>query len=227
MKGESSSDQDETQGYKRSTGVFLQDSDVKLRRKERVPKCCVVGDGGTGKTSMMMRYTLGKILSDYQPTCFENYTIDIKEGENTHQLSVLDTAGQETYDRLRTLAYSDTDVFVVCFSVYDSDSFENVKLKWIPEIRQFKPDTPFFIVGTHTDLRHSVVDITNDCVSTARGKKCAKKWRAVKYLECSSIDGTGLDEVFRLAYKTAVSPKKKRQTWKSFKDAVKRRTMIF
>lgn len=74
MKGESSSDQDETQGYKRSTGVFLQDSDVKLRRKERVPKCCVVGDGGTGKTSMMMRYTLGKILSDYQPTCFENYT---------------------------------------------------------------------------------------------------------------------------------------------------------
>lgn len=134
---------------------------------------------------------------------------------------------QETYDRLRTLAYSDTDVFVVCFSVYDSDSFENVKLKWIPEIRQFKPDTPFFIVGTHTDLRHSVVDITNDCVSTARGKKCAKKWGAVKYLECSSIDGTGLDEVFRLAYKTAVSPKKKRQTWKSFKDAVKRRTMIF
>lgn len=74
MKGESSSDQDETQGYKRSTGAFLQDSDVKLRRKERVPKCCVVGDGGTGKTSMMMRYTLGKILSDYQPTCFENYT---------------------------------------------------------------------------------------------------------------------------------------------------------
>lgn len=103
MKGESSSDQDETQGYKRSTGAFLQDSDVKLRRKERVPKCCVVGDGGTGKTSMMMRYTLGKILSDYQPTCFENYTIDIKEGENTHQLSVLDTAGQETY---RSSAYA-------------------------------------------------------------------------------------------------------------------------
>lgn len=130
-------------------------------------------------------------------------------------------------DRLRTLAYSDTDVFVVCFSVHDSDSLENVKLKWIPEIRQFKPDTPFFIVGTHTDLRHSVVDITNDCVSTAKGKKCAKKWGAVKYLECSSIDGTGLDEVFRLAYKTAVTPRKKRQTWKSFKDAVKRRTMIF
>lgn len=64
----------ESEEGKRSLGVFLQDSDVKLRRKERVPKCCVVGDGGTGKTSMMMRYTMGKIQSDYQPTCFENYT---------------------------------------------------------------------------------------------------------------------------------------------------------
>ncbi|XP_061174311.1 uncharacterized protein LOC133183367 [Saccostrea echinata] len=215
------------QEHKRSSSSSLQESEVKLRRKERVPKCCVVGDGGTGKTSMMMRYTLGKILSDYQPTCFENYTIDVRDGEDTHQLCVLDTAGQETYDRLRTLAYSDTDVFVVCFSVYDSDSFENVKQKWIPEIKQFKPDTPFFIVGTHTDLRHSVVDITDDCISTAKGKKCAKKWGAMKYLECSSIDGSGLDEVFQLAYSAAVSPKKKRQTWKSFKDAFKRRTMKF
>ncbi|XP_062566229.1 uncharacterized protein LOC134228579 [Saccostrea cucullata] len=215
------------QEHKRASSSSLQESEVKLRRKERVPKCCVVGDGGTGKTSMMMKYTLGKILSDYQPTCFENYTIDVRDGENTHQLCVLDTAGQETYDRLRTLAYSDTDVFVVCFSVYDSDSFENVKQKWIPEIKQFKPDTPFFIVGTHTDLRHSVVDITDDCISTSKGKKCAKKWGAIKYLECSSIDGSGLDEVFQLAYSATVSPKKKRQTWKNFKDAFRRRTMKF
>ena len=73
MKG-NFNDRGESEEGKRSLGVFLQDSDVKLRRKERVPKCCVVGDGGTGKTSMMMRYTMGKIQSDYQPTCFENYT---------------------------------------------------------------------------------------------------------------------------------------------------------
>lgn len=66
-------DRSEQQETKHSS-TSLQDSDVKLRRKERVPKCCVVGDGGTGKTSMMMRYTMGKMLSDYQPTCFETYT---------------------------------------------------------------------------------------------------------------------------------------------------------
>lgn len=31
--------------------------------------------------------------------------------------SLMDTAGQEDYDRLRPLAYPGTDVFMVCFSV--------------------------------------------------------------------------------------------------------------
>jgi len=36
-------------------------------------KCVVVGDGGVGKTSMMLRYNSGKILTDHQPTCFDSY----------------------------------------------------------------------------------------------------------------------------------------------------------
>jgi GTPase SAR1 family protein len=57
------------------SSTSMQDPGIKLRRKEpRIPKCCVVGDGGAGKTSMMMMYTLGKILTEYEPTCFENYT---------------------------------------------------------------------------------------------------------------------------------------------------------
>ena len=44
-------------------------------------------------------------------------------------------AGQEDYDRLRPLSYPQTDVFLVCFSVESPTSLENVKHKWIPEIR--------------------------------------------------------------------------------------------
>ena len=52
---------------------------------------------------------------------------------------LFDTAGQEDYDRLRPLSYPQTDVFLVCFSVVKPDSFENVKEKWIPEIRHHCP----------------------------------------------------------------------------------------
>ena len=47
---------------------------------------------------------------------------------------VFDTAGQEEYDKLRPMAYTDTDVFIVCFSMVDKDSLENILNKWAPEV---------------------------------------------------------------------------------------------
>jgi GTPase SAR1 family protein len=37
-------------------------------------KCVIVGDGGVGKTSLLMSYTSGGIMMDYIPTCFDCYT---------------------------------------------------------------------------------------------------------------------------------------------------------
>ena len=131
---------------------------------------------------------------------------------------------QETYDRLRTLSYFDTDVFIVCFSVEDPDSFENIKTKWIPEIRQYRPNTPFILVGTQTDLRGSVVDLTNECITYIQGKKAARKYDAETYLECSALEGQGLEAIFKRALTCAVSPKRKWHFWKSFRSAFKKKT---
>ena len=54
-------------------------------------------------------------------------------------LDILDTAGQEDYDRLRPLSYPQTDVFLVCFSIISPSSFENVRSKWHPEITHHAP----------------------------------------------------------------------------------------
>ena len=54
---------------------------------------------------------------------------------------------QEDYDRLRPLSYPQTDVFLLCFDVSSSCSFENVKTKWLEEITHFAPNVPILIVG--------------------------------------------------------------------------------
>ena len=57
-------------------------------------------------------------------------------------LNLWDTAGQQDYDRLRPLSYPQTDCFIVCYAVTSSNSFENVRTKWIPEVQFHCKDAP-------------------------------------------------------------------------------------
>lgn len=68
-------------------------------------------------------------------------------------LNLWDTVGQEEYDSLLTLYYFQTIIFVICFSISSSLSYENMRHKWHPEVCYHCPDLPILLVGTKKDLR--------------------------------------------------------------------------
>lgn len=70
-----------------------------------------------GKTSLLNVFTRGFFPTVYEPTVFENYVHDIFVDNMHMQLSLWDTAGQEEFDRLRSLSYDDTQAIMLCFSV--------------------------------------------------------------------------------------------------------------
>merc|ERR1711918_59855 len=114
----------------------------------------VVGDGACGKTCLLIVYCQNTFPEVYVPPVFENYVSDLVLNGEKIELALWDTAGQEDYDRLRPLSYPDTDVLLVCFSVDNPDSLDNIGEKWVPEVRHFCKGVPFVVVGLKADLRN-------------------------------------------------------------------------
>lgn len=181
-------------------------------------KCVVVGDGAVGKTSLLISYTTNQFPEDYVPTVFDNYSANVMVGDEKVTINLWDTAGQEEYDRLRPLSYTQTDIFLICFSVVEPSSFQNVKNKWMPEIRHHTPkDTKILLVGTKSDLRddpHAMDELDEQGlkpITEQDATQLAKSLGLVGYLECSAASQKGVREVFDCAIKAVISPEEEEE----------------
>lgn len=178
-------------------------------------KLVLLGDGACGKTSLLNVFTRGYFPTVYEPTVFENYVHDIFI-DNVHvELSLWDTAGQEEFDRLRSLSYDDTHAIMLCFSVDSPDSLENVETKWVGEIAENCPGVKLVLVALKCDLREQT-DADDEegqqgekpaLINYDQGLKVAEKIRALRYLECSAMKNRGVNEAFTEAARVALTVK--------------------
>ena len=60
---------------------------------------------------------------------FETHVQDVNVDGQHVELALWDTAGQEDFDRLRELSYSNSHVILICFAIDSPDSLDNVREK--------------------------------------------------------------------------------------------------
>lgn len=139
--------------------------------------------------SCLENYVHGSSSCDTSVTShLSNNTTDIYI-DNTHvELSLWDTAGQEEFDRLRSLSYDDTHAIMLCFSVDSPDSLENVETKWVGEIAENCPNVKLVLVALKCDLRKREDDDAEGaepekpCIDYEEGLRVAEKIKALRYL---------------------------------------------
>ncbi|KAL1525542.1 hypothetical protein AB1Y20_020397 [Prymnesium parvum] len=167
-------------------------------------KAVIIGDGAVGKTAMLWSYTRGEFPDGYEPTVFDNYSCSVLVNGEPITLTLWDTAGQEDFDRLRPLSYSNTDVFIVCFSLVNPISLMNVRQKWIPELRFYCPTAEIVLVGCKSDLADDPLtlrrlhDNGKLSVDEAAARQLACEHGA-SFVRCSALKRQGLKEVFDTA----------------------------
>ena len=68
------------------------------------------------------------------------------------------------------LLYNNADVFMLCFDLSVSDTLENVKEKWIPELQKLAPrHVPVVLCGLKSDVREEIAEYDKRIVTTERG----------------------------------------------------------
>eukprot|EP00768_Dysnectes_brevis_P002400 gnl/Dysnectes_brevis/181_a209_9880.p1 GENE.gnl/Dysnectes_brevis/181_a209_9880~~gnl/Dysnectes_brevis/181_a209_9880.p1 ORF type:complete len:192 (+),score=48.56 gnl/Dysnectes_brevis/181_a209_9880:134-709(+) len=177
-------------------------------------KCVVVGDGAVGKTCLLFVYANNSFPEDYVPTVFDNYSANVLVDGKTVNLGLWDTAGQEDYDRLRPLSYPGAHVFMICYSVINPTSFENVRTKWHPEVAHHCPDVPILLIGTKEDLRkdprivQNLSEKSQEAVSVNEAEALKSQIKAVKHIVCSAKTQHNIKYVFDSAIRAVLKPKK-------------------
>jgi GTPase SAR1 family protein len=143
------------------------------------------------------------------------------------------------------MAYPETDVIILCFSVVRPDSMENIVTKWLPELNKFIPDVLIVLVGTQCDLRDNnstianiknVADVdgnnnnlnnTNNKprhISTREGEELRQKIKAYKYIECSAITQLNIKEIFDTCCEAYANSQKKKVQPSCFQTLFRRLT---
>lgn len=174
-------------------------------------KCVIVGDSGVGKTYLLHTYINKVFPRDYIPCFYGTYSTEVSVGNQQVSLTLWDSAGRDDYERFRQLIYNQANVIIICFSIANPTSYENVKRKWYPEVKRHCPDAPFVLVGTKSDLRddHEVLETlktqNQTTVTQQEGITMANQIQAHTYLECASSNQEGLSEVVDEAVRAFLS----------------------
>ena len=184
-----------------------------LSEKMQTIKIVCIGDGSVGKTSLLSTFATNKFPNEYEPTVFDNYSCNMIYNGQTFNLQLWDTAGQEDYANVRSLSYTDTDIFLICYSCISPSSYKNITSKWMSEITSHCPSASRVLVSCKIDCLHdescrNALSLKNiSPLLTGDLETLKKEIKAFEAHACSAKTGEHLTDIFILCIKAFLARK--------------------
>ena len=159
---------------------------------DRLYKLFLIGDTGTGKSAILLRFADNKFSESYIATIGIDFKVKTLVVDDLRvKLQMWDTAGQERFHIITKSYYKKATGFFIVFDLSNRPSFKNVQ-NWKSEINNNSSGkTKVILLGCKSDLESSRQ------VSFDEGSEKAKEL-GMKYVEVSAKAGTNIQEAFNL-----------------------------
>lgn len=154
-------------------------------------KTLLVGDSGTGKSAIIIRYVEDRFSDEFISTIGVDFKIKrIQIGEKIVQQQIWDTAGQERFRSITSSYYRLSNGVMIIFDVMNRESFDNINY-WMEQTNKHSgQDAVKYIVGNKCDIPSS-----ERAMTVEEGRALAQSL-GCKYFEVSAKDNTGIDALF-------------------------------
>ncbi len=160
-------------------------------------KVVVVGDGGVGKTSIVLQYCENSFKENYIMTIGSNFStkqVELEEYPNfLVKLQLWDLAGQKHFSFVRPPFYRGATGIVYVFDLTRRSSFQNI-LEWKLEVEKVIGNgKPSVLVGNKIDLAEQ----GNREVGEGDGEALKDEIKAFGYYETSAKEDLLVNPVFK------------------------------
>ena len=155
-------------------------------------KMIIVGDSGVGKTSLARR-AVDNVFTFEQPTVGTGtFVYDVDSEKNGRvRFTIWDTAGQEQFQAMLPLYFSNAAVALLVFDLTSKASFDHIE-QWFDRVVSKAPsDIVIVVVGNKLDLT------SNREVPTTSGLDFQAQKGIAHYAEVSAATGENVVELFK------------------------------
>ena len=156
-------------------------------------KIVLLGESGTGKTSIIAQFTRGEfdpnVVTSISAQFISKLTY-ISEYDKTIKFDIWDTAGQEKFRSLAQIFYKDAKAIILVYDITNLKSFEELKNYWYPKVKEnCQSDIILGIAGNKDDLYE------NEQVSFQDAQNFADEIGAI-YKKTSALSNTNIQFIF-------------------------------
>jgi small GTP-binding protein len=171
--------------------------------RQFVYKLVVAGEGGVGKTTLIIRYCEGIFKHDTRTTVGVGFASkEVNLNEEMIKLQIWDFGGEERFRFILPAYCKGANAAILAFDTTRFQSVRNLP-EWVEIIRKNAGNVPMILVGTKVDLEDKRT------VKREEGEQFSKKNGLSGYYDVSSKTGLNVDAVFSKIAELAFDQAKK------------------